>query len=87
MWLGDQFSNRLLLTFVASFEISFSFAFVVGGGMGLNLGKNKVSDWVESFGGRVTKAVSGKTDILIVGKEPGAFLFLCLQHPPKTIPC
>ena len=26
---------------------------------------------VESFGGRVTGAVSGKTDILVVGKEPG----------------
>jgi hypothetical protein len=26
---------------------------------------------VESFGGRVTSAVSGKTDILLVGKEPG----------------
>ena len=26
---------------------------------------------VESFGGRVTGSVSGKTDILLVGKEPG----------------
>jgi BRCT domain type II-containing protein len=26
---------------------------------------------VESFGGRVTSAVSGKTDVLLVGKEPG----------------
>ena len=43
----------------------------VGGGAGLNLGKDKVKRMVESFGGRVTSSVSGKTDILIVGKEPG----------------
>jgi len=38
---------------------------------GLNLGKAKVRSMVESFGGRVTSAISGKTDILLVGKEPG----------------
>jgi len=27
---------------------------------------------IESFGGRVTTAVSGKTDYLVVGKDPGA---------------
>ena len=27
---------------------------------------------IESFGGRVTSAVSGKTDFLVVGQEPGA---------------
>jgi NAD-dependent DNA ligase len=43
----------------------------VGGGAGLNLGKDKVKRMVEAFGGRVTSAVSGKTDILIVGKDPG----------------
>jgi hypothetical protein len=43
----------------------------VGGGGGLNLGKDRVRQLVESFGGRVTSAVSGKTDILLVGKEPG----------------
>ena len=43
----------------------------VGGGAGLNLGKDRVKAMVESFGGRVTGSVSGKTDILIVGKEPG----------------
>ena len=37
----------------------------------MNLGKAKVKKMVESFGGRVTSSVSGKTDILIVGKEPG----------------
>ncbi|KAH8063949.1 hypothetical protein JL721_8523 [Aureococcus anophagefferens] len=43
----------------------------VGGGADLNLGKDGVRAMVESCGGRVTGAVSGKTDILIVGKEPG----------------
>jgi hypothetical protein len=43
----------------------------VGGGSGLNLGKDRVKAMVQSFGGRVTGSVSGKTDILIVGKQPG----------------
>ncbi|EGB02801.1 hypothetical protein AURANDRAFT_68555, partial [Aureococcus anophagefferens] len=47
------------------------FGDMVGGGADLNLGKDGVRAMVESFGGRVTGAVSGKTDILIVGKEPG----------------
>ena len=44
----------------------------VGGGAGLNLGKDRLKLIVNSFGGRVTSKVSGNTDILIVGKEPGA---------------
>lgn len=43
----------------------------VGGGVGLSLGKDKVRALVERFGGRVTSAVSGKTDLLVVGKEAG----------------
>ena len=43
----------------------------VGGGAGLNLGKDKVKGMVQSFGGKVTGSVSGRTDILLVGKEPG----------------
>lgn len=43
----------------------------VGGGSSLDLGKEKVKRMVEAFGGKVTSAVSGKTDILIVGKNPG----------------
>jgi hypothetical protein len=43
----------------------------VGGGAGLSLGKEKVKRIVESFGGTVRSCVSGKTHILIVGKEPG----------------
>ena len=43
----------------------------VGGGCGLELGKERVRQMITSFGGRVTSAVSGKTDLVIVGKEPG----------------
>ncbi|KAJ1424820.1 hypothetical protein B484DRAFT_398175 [Ochromonadaceae sp. CCMP2298] len=43
----------------------------LGGGTGLSLGKDRAKALVESFGGRVTGSVSGKTNILIVGKEPG----------------
>jgi len=43
----------------------------VGGGGGLSLGKDRVKSMIESFGGRVTGSVSGKTDVLVVGKEPG----------------
>jgi len=43
----------------------------VGGGIGLSLGKDAVKKMIESFGGKVTSAVSGKTDYLVVGKEPG----------------
>jgi hypothetical protein len=43
----------------------------VGGGAGLGLGKDRVKKMLESFGGRVTSAVSGKTNVLVVGKDPG----------------
>eukprot|EP00752_Nemacystus_decipiens_P004579 g4179.t1 len=44
----------------------------IGGGIGLNLGKDRLRKMCEDFGARVTSSISGKTDILIVGKEPGA---------------
>lgn len=44
----------------------------IGGGMGLNLGKDRLKSMCESFGARVTSSISGKTGMLIVGKEPGA---------------
>lgn len=44
----------------------------VGGGAGLGLGKERTKKMCEAFGARVVSAVSGKTDILLVGKAPGA---------------
>ena len=44
----------------------------LGGGAGLSLGKAKARSMIESFGGRVTGSVSGKTTLLLVGKQPGA---------------
>jgi len=43
----------------------------VGGGIGLNQGKERLKAMLESFGARVTSSVSGKTDYLVVGKNPG----------------
>jgi len=54
-----------------------------GGGAGLNLGKSKVKRIVEKFGGRCTSAVSGKTDILLVGKEPGMSKVSQARSKPK----
>ena len=43
----------------------------IGGGSGLVLGKDRTTGMIESFGGRVTSAVSGKTDFVLIGKDPG----------------
>ncbi|KAK3268662.1 hypothetical protein CYMTET_22847 [Cymbomonas tetramitiformis] len=43
----------------------------LGGGAGLELGKERARAMIERFGGRVTSAVSGKTTVLLVGQEPG----------------
>jgi hypothetical protein len=43
----------------------------LGGGAGLNLGKDRMTGLIESFGGRVTSAVSGATSCLVVGQAPG----------------
>jgi hypothetical protein len=43
----------------------------VGGGAGLSLGKSNVKAMIVAFGGRVTGSVSGKTNVLVVGKQPG----------------
>ena len=43
----------------------------VGGGKGLSLGKDRTTAMLERFGARVTSAVSGRTDVLLIGKEPG----------------
>lgn len=43
----------------------------IGSGKGLSLGKDKTKAMIVAFGGRVTSSISGKTDVLVVGKEPG----------------
>ena len=44
----------------------------VGGGSGLNLGKDRMTQIIESFGGKVTGSVSGKTNYVVIGRSPGA---------------
>ncbi|KAL7436258.1 hypothetical protein ACHAXM_005212 [Skeletonema potamos] len=43
----------------------------LGGGNGLKLGKDKMKELVQSFGGKVTSSISGKTHYVITGVEPG----------------
>ena len=43
----------------------------IEGGQRLSLGKDRVKLMIETFGGRVTGSISGRTDVLIVGKEAG----------------
>ena len=43
----------------------------LGGGFGLNLGRDRLKAMIESFDGKVTSSISGKTDYVIVGDEPG----------------
>lgn len=44
----------------------------IGGGAGFNLGKERVRKMIESFGGKASSSISGRTDFLVVGKQPGA---------------
>ena len=43
----------------------------LGGGFGLNLGRDRLKAMIESFDGKVTSSISRKTDYVIVGDEPG----------------
>jgi hypothetical protein len=52
------------------FVLSGTFA-ELGGGSGLNLGKDRAAAMIRSSGGQVRSAVSGKTDFVLVGNEPG----------------
>ena len=56
----------------------------IGGGRGLSLGKENVKKMVAAFGGRVTSAISGKTNFLLLGKEHGAVKYS--QATAKGIP-
>lgn len=55
----------------------------IGGGAGLNLGKDRLKLILESFGARVTSSVSGRTDFLIVGQEPGMSKVTKARAQPK----
>eukprot|EP00928_Gymnodinium_smaydae_P009578 TRINITY_DN1358_c0_g2_i1.p1 TRINITY_DN1358_c0_g2~~TRINITY_DN1358_c0_g2_i1.p1 ORF type:complete len:480 (+),score=70.28 TRINITY_DN1358_c0_g2_i1:104-1543(+) len=43
----------------------------VGGGTGFQVGKDRVKKMITSFGGKVSSSVSAKTDVVVVGKNPG----------------
>ena len=58
----------------------------IGGGGGLDLGKAKARAMIEAFGGRVTGSVSGKTNVLLVGKDPGmSKVNKARRQPSKTV--
>jgi len=56
----------------------------VGGGEGLQLGKDRVKKMITAFGGKVSSSVSGRTDILVVGKDPGFSKVLKARKNPRT---
>ena len=56
----------------------------LGGGGGLSLGKARAKAMIQSFGGRVTGSVSGRTDILLVGKSPGFSKVSKARAAPKA---
>lgn len=43
----------------------------LGGGEGLKLGRDNLKLMIESFGGKVTGSISGKTNMVVHGMEPG----------------
>ncbi len=43
----------------------------LGGGVGLKIGKERVRARIKQYGGKVTSAISGVTDILVIGEKPG----------------
>mmetsp|Transcript_16466 Transcript_16466/g.27080 ORF Transcript_16466/g.27080 Transcript_16466/m.27080 type:complete len:778 (+) Transcript_16466:77-2410(+) len=43
----------------------------LGGGNGLKVGKDNMKELIQSFGGKVTSTISGKTHYVVTGIEPG----------------
>ena len=43
----------------------------LGGGSGLEVGKQRLKARIEQFGGRVTGSISGITDVLVIRESPG----------------
>lgn len=60
----DQSSRPLTFVLTGTFQD-------LGGGIGLCQGKEMAQKLIERFGGVVRSAVSGKTDVLLVGEDPG----------------
>lgn len=56
----------------------------IGGGAGFSLGKDKARKMIESFGGKVTTSISGKTNVLVVGKDPGFSKVSKARKDPKV---
>jgi DNA ligase (NAD+) len=47
--------------------------------------RSEVKDLAEALGGRATSSVSGETDFLVVGKNPGSKLDEAKKHKVKII--
>ena len=43
----------------------------IGGGVGISHGKGSTKEWLEAHGAKVTGSISKKTNLLVVGVEPG----------------
>eukprot|EP00927_Polykrikos_kofoidii_P075052 TRINITY_DN71113_c0_g1_i1.p1 TRINITY_DN71113_c0_g1~~TRINITY_DN71113_c0_g1_i1.p1 ORF type:complete len:461 (+),score=78.03 TRINITY_DN71113_c0_g1_i1:94-1476(+) len=56
----------------------------IGGGAGFKLGKDRARKMIESFGGKVTTSISGKTNVLVVGKDPGFSKVSKARKDPKV---
>ena len=55
----------------------------VGGGCGLNQGKDRLKAMLEGMGAKVRSSVSGKTDMVIVGQDPGMRKVIAARAHPK----
>jgi hypothetical protein len=58
----------------------------LGGGSGLRLGKERVKARIEKFGGKITTAISGIINVLVIGKKPGQkMLIKALEKEVKVM--
>jgi len=65
-------------------EIFKSKTFVLTGKLD-SFSRGKAKDIIEKFGGKVTSSVSGSTDVVVVGKDPGSKLDDARKYNIKTI--
>jgi hypothetical protein len=58
----------------------------LGGGSGLRLGKERVRARIKQCGGKVTSAISGVTNVLVIGEKPGQKMLIeALEKDVKVI--